>query len=308
MRRQIFFLILASLFCFILAYNSNVEAQGMASVNLNLIPTAETLGKGGYSFTTGMYPYNVSAKSSKPMNIDVGGFFKELHDVKVESDIWLIPTRITYGISDRLDFTFGGTYSMGNTEKSITDYYEIGDKTKERVYSQMVFDGMMGFKYSLQKATFNMPALTFGSEAYLGYTVDDTLVDKTLEDSFPFIAMQIYMAGSYDFKVANVHGGLGMYVSSKSVQTNKRFNVPIQLGAEIPFGSFSAVVDFTTFKAFSGVGLESVISGGLRYDISSSAMLNASFASVGGFTISLTVGGKKGETAVTQPSSAPSLF
>ena len=308
MRRQIvFILILISLFCFIQNYISDVEAQDMASVNLNLIPTAETLGKGGYSFTTGMYPYSISKKSPKPMDIDIGGFFKETHEVKINSDIWLIPTRITYGISDRLDFTFGGTYSMGNTEKTITDYYEVGDKTKERVYSQMVLDGMMGVKYNLQKATFKMPALTFGSEVYSGYTVDDGFADKTLENSFPFVAMQIYMAGSYDFNIANLHGGLGMFVSSKSIQTNKRFEVPIQLGAEIPFGGFAAVVDFMTFKAFSGVGLESVISGGLRYDITSRATLNASFASVGGFTISLTVGGNRNE-ATTKPSSAPSLF
>jgi hypothetical protein len=308
MRRQtLFILILVSLFCFI-QYASDVKAQDMPSVNLNLIPTSDTLGKGGYSFSTGMYPYSINKRTAKPMEIDVGGFFKEMHDARIESDIWLVPTRITYGISDRLDFAFGGTYSMGNTEKSIKDYYEIGDQTKERVYSQMVLDGMMGMKYNLQKATINMPALTLGTEAYLGYTVDDELVDKTLSDSFPFVAMQIYIAGSYDFKVANLHGGAGMYVSSKSVQTNKRFNIPIQVGVEIPFGSFSVVIDYATFKAFSGIGLESVISGGLRYNISSRAMLNASFASVGGFTIGLTVGGKNAQTAVTQPSSAPSLF
>jgi hypothetical protein len=308
LRQILFILILISLFCFIQNYISDVEAQGMASVNLNLIPTAETLGKGGYSFSTGMYPYSINKRSSKPMEIDIGGFFKEMHDTRIESDIWLVPTRITYGISDRLDFAFGGTYSMGNTEKSIKDYYEIGDETKERVYSQMILDGMMGMKYNLQKPSINMPALTLGSEIYLGYTVDDELVDKTLSDSFPFVAMQVYMSGSYDFKVANLHGGVGMLVSSKSVQTNKRFDIPIQLGAEIPFGGFSAVIDYTTFKAFSGIGLKSVISGGLRYDISSRAILNASFASVGGFTISLTVGGKKAETTTTQPSSAPSLF
>ena len=103
---------------------NDIEARGMFPVNMNLIPTAETLGKGGYSFTSGMYPYSVKKATIQPMNIDIGGFFKEIHNVKVKSDIWLIPTRIAYGISDRLDFTFGGTYSAGDTEKTITDYYK----------------------------------------------------------------------------------------------------------------------------------------------------------------------------------------
>jgi hypothetical protein len=83
----------------------------MPAVNLNLIPTAETLGKGGYSLSVGMFPYDIKKKAIEPMHIDIGGFFKEKHDVNLQSDIWLIPSRITYGISERLDFTFGGTYS-----------------------------------------------------------------------------------------------------------------------------------------------------------------------------------------------------
>jgi hypothetical protein len=308
MQRLFLLIILTALICSFASITPDAQARGMDPVNLNLIPTAETLGKGGYSFTTGMYPYSIDKKTTQPMSIDIGGFFKETHEVKLKSDIWLIPVRITYGISDQLDFTFGGTYSMGDTEKSITDYYEIGDKTKERVYSQIVMGGMMGMKYNIQKPSVNMPALAFGGELHAGYTVDDELADETLEDSFPFVAMQVYMSGSYDFNIVNVHGGLGMFVSSKSIQTNRRFEVPFQLGAEIPFDGFAAVVDFTAFNAFSGVGLKSIISGGLRYDISSRTTLNASFASVGGFTLSLTVGGEKAETPAPPTRSAPSLF
>jgi hypothetical protein len=303
--RFTFIVIIALLFSFIIVYD--IKAQGMTPVNINLIPTAETLGKGGYSFSSGMYPYSVDKDTVQPIKIDIGGFFKESHNVNVKSDIWLIPVRITYGISDRLDFMFGGTYSTGDTEKSVSDYYEIGDKGKVRVYPQSVLDGAMGMKYNIQKAEDKKPSLAFGGELQMGYTVDDALIDETLEDSFPFMAVLIYMSGSYDLNMISVHGGFGMFVSSKSVQTNERFNIPLQLGIEIPFGAFSAVVDFTSYRPYSGVGLKNIISGGFRYDITQNAAFNASFASVGGFTIGLTVGGKKREAPKPSPS-APSLF
>ncbi len=70
---------------------------------------------------------------------------------------------------------------------------------------------------------------------------------------------------------------------------------------------FAAVVDIALFRAFSGVGFDNIISGGLRYDISPRAMLNASVVSVGGFMVRLTVGGK-GAATIAPPSSAPTLF
>jgi len=298
-------LVVISIWC--LAYTGNAEARGMPAVDMNLIPTAETLGKGGYSFSVGMLPYNEAGETHTNMEVDVGGFFRERHDVKLKSDIWLVPSRITYGISERLDFTFGGTYSRGDTTKTITDYYEIGDEAKERVYSQPVFDGVLGMKYNIQKATTKLPAMSVCGEVQMGYTVDDEFVDKTIGDGFPFVAMQIYMLASYDFQIANVHGGLGMSISSKSVQAGKRFDLPVQLGAEIPFDGFAAVVDVALFKAFSGIGMTNIISGGVRYDISSRATLNVSAVSLGGLMVRLTVGGMKPE-AVAPSQPAPTLF
>ena len=104
-----------------------------------------------------------------------------------------------------------------------------------------------------------------------------------------------------------MHGGLGMFLSSKSIQSSKRFNVPIQAGAEIPFGRFSAVIDLTLFKAFSGVGLQNIVSGGVRYDISSRTRLNAVVSSAGGFLMRLTMGGS-GRTAAVASQATPSLF
>jgi hypothetical protein len=164
----------------------------------------------------------------------------------------------------------------------------------------------MGAKYSVQPASLRLPALAVGGEVQMGYTVDDEFTDDTLEDSFPFVAMQIYMSASYDFEVATTHGALGMFLSSKSIQSAERFDLPIQAGVEIPFDGFAAVLDIALFRAFSSIGMENIVSAGLRYDISSRATLNASVASIGGFLVRLTVGGKK--SVVTAPPSAPTLF
>ena len=165
---------------------------------------------------------------------------------------------------------------------------------------------MLGMKYQVQRGTGRLPTLAVGGEVQMGYTVDDKFVDDTPGDSFPFLAMQVYMSGSYDLEAATVHGGLGMFVSSKSIESGERFDLPIHAGAEIPFNGFAAVLDVTLFKAFSGVGLKNIVSAGLRYDISSRATLNASAASAGGFLVRLTVGGRKPIAAA--PSSAPALF
>ena len=305
MRKQFLSIILMAALAFCLTYTDDAAARGMPAANLNLVPTAHTLGKGGFSLSVGMFPYDTKKSPSDPMSLDIGGFFQEEHLVELESDIWLLPSRITFGISDRLDFTFGGTYSAGDTEKRVDDYYEIGDDRK-RVYAQTVVSGVLGMKYNIQESYGTIPALAFGGEIQSGYTVDNELVDDTPGDSFPFVAMLLYLSSSYDFGMANVHGGLGMFLSSESVQSDKRFDVPIQLGAEVPFNGLSAVIDVVTFRAFSGVGLENIISGGLRYDISSRATLNASVVSAGGFLVRFTVGGKKTETAA--PQSAPTLF
>jgi len=305
MRKRILYITFVAVLISCFAHIDSAKANGISAANLNLASTADTLGKGGYSVSIGMLPYDAERNMSDPVNVDIGGFFKEKHQVKLQSDIWLVPSRITYGISERLDFTFGGTYSAGDTEKSITDYYETNDG-RERVYAQTVLDGVLGLKYGIQESSARMPALAVGGEVQMGYTVDNELVDDTPSDSFPFVAMLIYMSGSYDFEVASVHGSLGMFLSSESVQSDERFDVPIQVGAEVPFGNFSAVVDIVSFKAFSGIGLKNVISGGVRYDISSRTTLNASVASAGGFMVRLTVGGKKSEVAAA--SSAPTLF
>lgn len=304
MQKRVLFttFMIAAICC--LVYTQDAEARGMPAANLNLIPTAETLGEGGYSLSVGMFPYDVD--DSRSMDIDIGGFFKEKHNVRLESDIWLIPSRITYGISDRLDFTFGGTYRVGDTDKTVSDYYEMGNNISERVYPQVVLEGLMGVKYRVQQASGRLPAAAIGGEIQMGYTVDDEFVDDTLENSFPFVAMQVYISASYDFEIINVHGGLGMFLSSESVRLSRKFELPMQAGVEIPFNGFAAVADITSFKAFSGVGRNDILSAGLRYDFSPRTTLNVSVATMRGLLVRLTVGGEK--PAITASPSAPTLF
>lgn len=305
MRKLPLYMIILAALASYFAHTDSAEARGMPPVDLNLVPTAHTLGKGGYSLSVGMLPYDVDKATFEPVEVDIGGFFKERHSVSLMSDIWLIPTRITFGLSERLDFTFGGTYSIGDTEKSIPDFFETRDD-KKRVYDQTVVGGVLGAKYVIQEASETLPAVAFGGEIQLGFTVDDEFVDDTPADSFPFVGMQLFLSASYDFEMINVHGSLGMFVSSESVESNDRFDVPIQVGVEIPFDGFAAVLDVALFRAFSGVGLENIIAGGFRYDISPRTAINASIISIGGFMIRLTVGGEK--AAVTAPASAPTLF
>ncbi len=284
-------LIAVPIYC--LMYASGAEASGISAVELNLIPTAETVGKGGYSLSVGTFSYDLKKRTSEAMEIDAGRFLKEKHDVELQSDIWLTPVRITYGISERFDLTFGAIYSAGDTDKSVSDYYETGDASMRRTYPQLVLAGVLGMRYIVQEAIAGLPALAVGGEVEAGYTVDDELVDETPRDSFPFVATQVYISASYDFEIASVHGGAGVFLSSKSIESDDKFDLPLQAGLEIPFDGFTAIVDVALFRAFSGIALENIVSAGLRYNISPRSTINVGVTSARGFLASLTVGGRK---------------
>jgi len=295
-------LILASVFYLI--YTDSSEASGILAGDLNLIPASRAVGKGGYSISIGAFSYNPDKITRKSIEVDAGNYLKEKHKVDLQSDIWLTPIRITYGMSKRLDFIFGTTYSAGDTDKSIYDYYETGEAGETRAYPQVVQDGILGMKYIVSESIAGSPDLAIGGEIHGGYTVDDEFTDETIRDSFPFVAMQLYLSASYDLKVAGVHGAAGVFVSSKSIESDdNKFELPIQAGLEIPFvapfDKLTVVLDIAWPKASSGVDLGTVISGGFRYDISSRATINASITSSIGFLIGLTVNG--GKPVVTAP-------
>ena len=293
MQKRLLIMIFALASVVHLIFADNSEVFGASPANLNLIPTAESLGKGGYSFSLGAFHYELTKRANDPVRLDIGDYLKERHGVELQTDIWLIPTRVTYGISERLDFTFGGTYSAGDSDKIVSDYYEMGDDGIHRTYSQLVTDGILGMKYVFQEGVSGLPDLAVGSEVQVGYTVDEELSDETPGDSLRFIATQIYMSISQDFRLVSLHGGAGVFVSSKTVESDDEVEFPIQAGLEAPFETFAIVIDVTLFNAFSGIGKENIVSGGFRYSFSPRARLNASYASTGGFLVRLTVNGRR---------------
>lgn len=293
MQKRLLLMIFALASVVLLIFADNSEVLGASPANLNLIPTAESLGKGGYSFSLGAFHYELTKRANDPMRLEVGDYLKERHEIELQTDIWIIPTRITYGISERLDFTFGGTYSAGDADKIVSDYYEMGDDGIHRTYSQLVTDGILGMKYVFREGVSGLPDLAFGGEVQVGYTVDEELSDETPGDSLRFIATQIYMSVSQDFRLVSLHGGAGVFISSRTVESDDEVEFPIQAGLEAPFESFAIVLDVTLFNAFSGIGEENIVSGGFRYNISPRTRLNASYASTGGFLVRLTVNGRR---------------
>lgn len=307
MQRRILSVALMAVPICCLIYAGSAEARGISSVALNLIPTAQTVGEGGYSLSVGAFSYDLENRPSEPVEVDAGDFFKEKHKVELKSEIWPVPIRITYGISDRFDLTFGATYSVGDTDKIISDYYETGDEGIDRTYSQIVQGGVLGMKYVIREAVAGLPALAIGGEVQAGYTVDDELVDETPRNSFPFVATQVYVSVSHDLEVISLHGGAGVFLSSKSIESDdSKYHLPLYAGLEAPFDGFAVVVDVALFRAFSGIERENIVSGGFRYDISPKAALNASVTSLGGFLLRLTVSGREAVRGAPPP--APIVF
>ena len=56
MRKWLCYIVFMATLTFCLAYTDSAEARGRSPVDLNLMPTANTLGSGGYSFSVGMLP------------------------------------------------------------------------------------------------------------------------------------------------------------------------------------------------------------------------------------------------------------
>ena len=68
-------LIAVPIYC--LMYASGAEASGISAVELNLIPTAETVGKGGYSLSVGAFSYDLKKRTTEAVEVDAGRFLEE---------------------------------------------------------------------------------------------------------------------------------------------------------------------------------------------------------------------------------------
>jgi len=278
------------------------------------MPTAETLGRGGYGTSIGMFRYEAD-ESTDEKRMMVGDFFQEPHKVDFKADTYLVPVKLTFGVSDYLDLTIGGTYSAGDSKKIVHGYYETGDPEKDsRVYPQFLFDGTIGIKYGIKPDIGDgLPGVSIGGEIQTGYTTDDTrnsggvFVDDTPANSFPFFGMGMYAVASQNFQLFNAHGAahgaVGAFLSSKTPKRTDSFKVIIQVGGELPVSEeLYIIADFTTpAKVLSGVEVKSFLSVGFRFNITENAAFNVGFASSPGFQFNLFIGGEKEKPVAPQP-------
>ena len=289
-------------------------AQSPPVTQLGVMETADTLGKGGYTTSFGMYQVDrkqLDITPEQPQRVVIGNF-EGLHNVEFDVNTFLIPARLTYGIGERLDLLLGATFSTGGTRKIVPDFYRIGDAydadrpldatEDRRVYEQSIFDAVVGLKHNINPDLQDgLPSISIGGDVQIGFTADDQLnadkefVDVSPADSFPFMGVNTYLVGTQRFgQFMRIHAGIGSYLSSKSLKTTDSFLLIWQFGAEFAFSdNFWLVGDFSRRRAFSGIALNDLISVGFRYKLSDTAAFNIGYVTEPGFQFYLTVGGRE---------------
>ena len=296
----------------VIAVAINPTVGKASAPQLGVMQTADTLGKGGYTTNFGLFQFEKERRMPENRQRVVVGGFEEFHLVELEIETFLAPIRFTYGLSDRLDFTLGGTFATGGVRKIIPDFYRIHDADKDalpldpvenrRVYNQALFDTLIGLKYNVKPEVHDgLPSLSVGGNIQIGYTADNRLntdnefLDRTPHDSFPFVGVDTYLVGTQKFnEYLNAHSALGAYLSSKSLKTTDSFTLIWQLGGELAFSEDLWLAgDFSRALPLSGVTITNLLSLGLRYQLSNTSAFYVGFVNEPGFQIYLTVGGKK---------------
>ena len=287
-------------------------AQSPPVTQLSVMQTADTLGKGGYTTSVGMFQVDrikLDETPKQPQRVIVGNF-EGLHNVEFEVNTFLIPAQLTYGIGERLDLLLGATFSTGGVRKIVPDFYRIGDTydaedsldptQDRRVYEQSIFDIVVGLKHNIKPDRQDgLPGISIGGDVQVGFTADDQLnsdkefIDASPADSFPFVGINTYLVGTQRFgQFMRIHAGVGSYLSSKSLKSTDSFQLLWQLGAEFAFSdSFWLVTDYSRRRAFSGITISDLISIGFRYKLSDTAAFNIGYVTEPGFQFYLTVGG-----------------
>ncbi len=321
--------ILLILSAFLAMAGTSLSAQSPPVTQLGVMQTADTLGKGGYTTSVGMFQIDrkkLDTTPKQPQRVVIGNF-EGLHNVELEINTFLIPVRLTYGISERLDLLLGATFSTGGTRKIVPDFYRIGDTydaeesidatQDRRVYEQSIFDLVVGLKHNIKPDQQDgLPGISIGGDVQVGFTADDQLntdkefVDASPADSFPFMGINTYLVGTQRFgQFMRVHAGVGSYLSSKSLKSSDSFQLIWQLGAEFAFSNnFWLVTDFSRRRAFSGIAINDLISIGFRYKLSDTAAFNIGYVTEPGFQFYLTVGGGKGGPVVPEGDGDDLLF
>ena len=294
---------------------TSLFAQSPPVTQLGVMQTADTLGKGGYTTSVGMFQVDkkkLDETPKQPQRVVIGNF-EGLHNVEFDVNTFLIPAQLTYGIGERLDLLLGATFSTGGARKIVPDFYRIGDTydaeesvdtiRDRRVYEQSIFDLVIGLKHNIiPDQQDGLPGISIGGDVQVGFTADDQLnsdkefVDASPADGFPFVGVNTYLVGTQRFgQFMRVHVGVGNYLSSKSLKSTDSFQLLWQLGAEIAFSDdFWLVSDFSRRRAFSGITINDLISIGFRYKLSDTAAFNIGYVTEPGFQFHLTVGGEKG--------------
>lgn len=319
-------LVLALLFGFI---GTSLFAQGPPVTQLGVMQTADTLGKGGYTTSVGMFQIDrkqLDVTPKQPQRVVIGNF-EGLHNVEFEVNTFLIPAQLTYGIGERLDLLLGATFSTGGARKIVPDFYRLGDtydadesidRTQDRrVYDQSIFDLVVGLKHNIKPDQQDgLPGISIGGDVQVGFTADDQLnadkefADASPADSFPFMGINTYLVGTQRFgQFMRVHAGVGSYLSSKSLKSTDSFQLLWQLGTEFAFSNnFWLVADFSRRRALSGITINDLIGIGFRYKLSDTAAFNIGFVNEPGFQFYLTVGGDKGGAAAPAQGEEDLLF
>ena len=294
---------------------TSLFAQGPPVTQLGVMQTADTLGKGGYTTSVGMFQIDrkkLDETPKQPQRVIIGNF-EGVHNVEFDVNTFLIPAQLTYGIGERLDLLLAATFSTGGARKVVPDFYRIGDtydaeesidSTQDRrVYEQSIFDLVVGLKHNIKPDQQDgLPGISIGGDVQLGFTADDQLnsdkefVDASPADGFPFMGVHTYLVGTQRFgQFMRVHAGVGSYLSSKSLKSTDSFQLLWQLGAEFAFSdNFWLVGDFSRKRVFSGIVINDLISIGFRYRLSDTAAFNIGYVTEPGFQFHLTVGGGKG--------------
>ena len=287
--------------------------QSPSGSQLGVMQTAETIGKGGYMTTLGLFQYEKQPIAPEQTQRVVLGNFERFHLVEFEMETFLVPIRFAYGLGEHLDMILGATFTTGGVRKVIPDFYRfredppneelaLDSKKDRRVYDQSLFDLIVGLKHNLTPdVSDRLPSISVGGEMQLGFTADNNLnanaefIDHTPADGFPFIGINTYFVSSYELEdIFRVHGALGMYLSSKSLKATDSFSLNWQVGGELSVSDELWVVgDFTRKHPILGLTLDNLISLGLRYEISDTAAFHLGYITEPGFQFYLTVGGNR---------------
>ena len=304
-------------------------AQSPPATQLGVMETADTLGKGGYTTSFGMYQVDrkqLDITPEQPQRVVIGNF-EGLHNVEFDVNTFLIPARLTYGIGERLDLLLGATFSTGGARKIVPDFYRIGDgydadrpldaTEDRRVYEQSIFDAVVGLKHNIKPDLQDgLPSISIGGDVQIGFTADDQLnadkefIDVSPADSFPFMGVNTYLVGTQRFgQFMRIHAAIGSYLSSKSLKTTDSFQLIWQLGTEFAFSdSFWLVGDFSRRRNLSGITISDLISIGFRYQLTETASFNIGYVTEPGFQFYLTVGSGKGNVVPKEASGDDLLF